>query len=313
MNNTADKTARIAVIGSCNVDVVTFYKRFPKAGETVMGERFDMGFGGKGANQAVAARLCGADVQMVARVGDDLFGPATVANFERLGIDAREVRVLPGQSSGVAPIFVDPNGQNSIFVVAGANLALTPADVETVLPQLAGARCLVLQLEIALETVYAAVQHARARGIRCILNPAPAQALDLARLRGLDYFIPNESEAQALTGLPVGTLAETEACARALVAAGLSRVILTLGERGAMLAHERGCEHIPAFPVETVDTTGAGDAFIGSFATFLDEGLPERAAIARANLYAALSTTKVGTQKSFASRTEFEREWQKRL
>src|ERR1700728_4512290 len=167
------KHPRIAVVGSANVDLTTFSDRFPAPGETIFGQKFDLGFGGKGANQAVAARLCGADVFMVARVGDDLFGPATIDNFKKLGIDSSHVKKVEGLSSGVAPIFVEPNGQNRILVVKGANDELKPVDVDTAAEMLKTADCIVLQFEIPLETVYHTIAFARKHGIRCIVNPAP--------------------------------------------------------------------------------------------------------------------------------------------
>lgn len=306
------KQSRIAVVGSANVDLTTFSDRFPKPGETIFGDHFDLGWGGKGANQAVAARLCGAAVAMVARVGNDLFGPATVANFQAQGIDATHVRILDGTSSGVAPIFVESSGQNRIIVVKGANDRLLPADVDEAHDVLEAADCIVLQFEIPLQTVYHAVAFARQRGIRCIVNPAPAQPVNLAALAGVDYFMPNETEAETITGMPVRSVDDAAACARHLVAQGMKRVVVTLGEKGALLAHEGGTELVPPFAVATRDTTGAGDAFVGSFAVFLGEGFPEREALARANLYAALSTMNVGTQKSFVTRERFEQEWQAR-
>ncbi len=255
----------IAVVGSANVDLTTFNDVFPRPGETIFGKKFDLGFGGKGANQAVAARLCGANVGMVARVGGDLFGPATIRNFESQGIDATHVRIAEGVSSGVAPIFVDPRGQNRIIVVKGANDTLSPEDVDAAAPLLRKADTIVMQFEIPLPTVYHTVRFARANCIRCIVNPAPAQPVDLKQV-----------------------------------------------ERGSLVAGSDGFDLIPPFKVQALDTTGAGDAFIGSFAVFLSEGLPEKEALTRANLYAALSTTKAGTQKSFCSRAEFEREWQNR-
>ncbi len=302
----------IAVVGSANVDLTTFHDAFPKPGETIFGKSFDLGFGGKGANQAVAARLCGANVAMVAKVGNDLFGPATIKNFESLGIDPGYVSTAEGVSSGVAPIFVDPEGQNRIFVVKGANDLLGPEDVDAAEPLLRKANAIVLQFEIPLHTVYHTVKLAKGKGIRCIVNPAPALAVDFEPLRGVDYFIPNESEAETITGMPVHTSGDAKECAQHLLEQGLQRVIITRGERGCLLAGNEGTEIIPPFKVESVDTTGAGDAFIGSFAVFLGEGLSEKEALRRASLYAALSTTKVGTQKSFWGRAEFEQEWQKR-
>ena len=306
------KRPRIAVVGSANVDLTTFTDRFPKPGETIFGQKFDLGFGGKGANQAVAARLCGAEVFMVARVGSDLFGPATIENFRKLGIDPTHVKQLEGLSSGVAPIFVEPSGQNRIIVVKGANDALKPADVDAAADMLKSADCIVLQFEIPLETVYYTVAFARKHGIRCIVNPAPAQPIDTQALAGLDYFIPNESEAETITGLPVTQYRRREEVRREAASGGIRRVIITLGANGSLVAGSDTSEHIPAFPVQSVDSTGAGDAFIGSFAVFLGEGLPEREAVRRANLYAGLSTTGVGTQKSFYDRARFDAEWASR-
>jgi len=306
------KRPRIAVVGSANIDLTTFTNRFPKPGETIFGDSFDLGFGGKGANQATACRLCGADVFMIARVGSDLFGPATIENFKRLGIDTTHVKQLEGVSSGVAPIFVEPSGQNRIFVVKGANDRLMPADVDAAADLLKTVDCMVLQFEIPLETVYSSVRFAHANGIRCIVNPAPAASVDLKALTGLDYFVPNESEAETITGMPVRNLEDAKKCAQTLLSGGVKRVIITLGANGSLLAGHDTMEHIPAFQVKSIDSTGAGDAFIGSFAVFLGEGLPEREAVRRANLYAGLSTTGVGTQKSFYDRARYDAEWAKR-
>ncbi len=306
------KRPRIAVVGSANVDMITFADQFPRAGETIFGNKFDLGFGGKGANQAVAARLCGAEVFMVARVGDDLFGPATIANFSKLGIDPSHVRQVTGVSSGVAPIFVESSGQNRIIVVKGANDALKPADVDEAAELLKSVDCIVLQFEVPLETVYYTIQFAHKNGIRCILNPAPAQQIDLAALTGLDYFVPNESEAETISGMPVRNVDDAKKCASHFLAKGIRRVILTLGSNGSLLATRDGMEHLPAYSMKCVDSTGAGDAFIGSFATFLGEQFPEQEAARRANLYAGLSTTGVGTQKSFYDRDRFDREWASR-
>jgi ribokinase len=303
------KRPRIAVIGSANVDLITFSDRFPKAGETIFGQKFDFGFGGKGANQAAASRLCGADVFMIARVGSDLFGPSTIENFNKLGIDATHVKQIEGVSSGVAPIFVEPNGQNRIFVVKGANDLLKPADVDEAADLLKTVDCIVLQFEIPIETVYYSVAFARQNGIRCIVNPAPAQPIDLQALTGLDYLVPNESETETITAMPVRNVDDAKKSAEKLLSGGVKRVIITLGANGSLLAGHDGMEHIPAFGVKSIDSTGAGDAFIGSFAVFLGEGSPEREAVRQANLYAGLSTTGVGTQKSFYDRARYDAEW----
>src|SRR5215475_11832234 len=267
------KRPRIVVVGSANIDLVTYTDQFPKPGETIFGQKFDLGFGGKGANQAAAAKLCGAEVFMIARVGSDLFGPATIQNFQAMGIDASHVRQVQGVSSGVAPIFVDSAGQNRILVVKGANDALMPADIDFATDTLKNADCIVLQFEIPLETVYYTVAFARKHGIRCIVNPAPGQPVDMRALEGLDYFVPNESEAETITGMPVRNLEDAKRCADKFLSGGIRRVILTLGANGSLLAGKDGMEHLPAFPVKAVDSTGAGDAFIGSFAVFLGEGV----------------------------------------
>src|SRR5215467_4629192 len=256
----------IAVVGSANVDLTTFNDIFPRPGETIFGKCFDVGFGGKGANQAVAARLCGAKVAMVAKVGNDLFGLATIKNFELLGIDSRYVTTADGVSSGVAPIFVDPEGQNRIFVVKGANDLLAPEDVDAAEPLLRKANAIVLQFEIPLRTVYHTVRFARAKGIRCIVNPAPAQAVDFEQLHGVDYFIPNESEAETITGMSVNSAGDAKDCARYLLEQRAQRVIITRGERGCLLANEEGTALVPPFKVESVDTTGAGMRLTGTFA-----------------------------------------------
>jgi ribokinase len=303
---------RIAVVGSAVTDLTTFTDVFPRPGETLFGKGFDLGFGGKGANQAVAARLCGAEVMMVAKVGDDLFGQATIDNFASFGIGTKHVHIVAGAPTGVAPIFVEPNGQNRIIVVKGANDRLAPADVDAAAPELERVDAIILQFEIPLETVYHTIRFARAHNIRCIVNPAPAVPANLAELAGADYFIPNETEAEQLTGLPVRSEAEAVTCAAALLAKGFRRVVITLGARGSLLADASGHTHVPPFPVTPTDTTGAGDAFIGSLAVFLAEGVPQQGALARANLYAALSTARIGTQKSFPRRGDFEAEWDRR-
>jgi ribokinase len=295
----------IVVVGSANIDLTTMTDAFPRPGETIFGTGFHLGFGGKGANQAVAASLCGARVSMIARVGDDLFGPAYIDNLRARGIDTTHVTITRGVSSGVAPIFVDSSGQNRILVVKGANDRLMPADIDAAEDVLRTADCVVQQLEIPLATVYHTLRLARRHGVRSILNPAPGQALDLAEVANADYVIPNETEAEALSGMPAGSLEEARACAGCLRGRGLRGVIVTLGANGALF----GDEHVPAHRVNAVDTTGAGDAFIGAFATFLAGGDAEAEAIRKANVYAALSTLGIGTQSSFVRREVFEEVW----
>ena len=299
---------RIVVVGSANIDLTTFTDQFPRPGETIFGRDFSLGFGGKSANQAVAARLCGADVAMVARVGDDMFGEATIQNFKSFGIDTSQVLITPGVSTGVAPIFVESNGQNRILVVKGANDRLTPDDIYAAKEVILSADKVVLGLEIPLLTSIKAMQFAKEHGIQTIFNPAPAQVLDLAEIGFADYVIPNETEAEILSGLPVRNLEEARTCAKSLLEHGLRRVIITLGAKGSLF----GDHHIAPFAVDPVDTTGAGDAFIGSLAVFLSSGHGELEAISRANLYAALSTMAIGTQKSFVTADRFNEEWRRR-
>jgi ribokinase len=303
------KPFRIAVVGSANIDLTTYTDRSPRPGETVFGDDFVLGFGGKGANQAVAAQSCGAKVDMVARVGDDLFGAATIKNFKSLGVGTRHVKKVKRISSGAATILVDEAGQNRIVVVKGANDKLTTRALTEASPTLRRADIIIVQFEIPMPTIYQTVRFAEQNGLRCILNPAPACEVDLKRISSVDYFIPNESEAETIAGTPVRNEKQAKACATHFVNQGLRRVIITLGAQGALVAGPNTMEMIPAFPVVPIDTTGAGDAFIGSFATFLAEGFPEREAVARANLYAALSTTRKSAQASFISRTRFNREW----
>ena len=267
------RSPRIAVVGSANVDLTTFVHRFPKPGETVFGKEFHLGFGGKGANQAVAAHRCGADVRMVARVGEDLFGTATIEHLEAEGIDTAHVKAIANTSTGVAPILVDETGQNSILVVKGANDLLMPAAVDLAAEALAEADCIVLQLEIPLETVYHTIDLARSQGVRCILNPAPGQPLDLERIRSVDYLIPNESEAEAISGVAVDNSEDAAACAAELLDRGLERVVITLGAQGALVAGADGTRVVPPFPVEAIDTTGAGDMYAGGLLYGITNGM----------------------------------------
>src|ERR1700731_1568980 len=269
------KRPRIAVVGSANIDLTTFTNQFPKPGETIFGQSFDLGFGGKGANQAVAARLCGAEVSMVARVGSDLFGPATLENFRKQGIDTTHVKQVEGLSSGVAPIFVEPNGQNRILALKGLNDAIKATGVDAAAGGFNAADSIVLQFEIPLETVYYTVAFARKHGIRCMVNPAPGQSVEMGALNGLDYFVPNESEAEAVTGMAVRNVADARKGAEKLRENGIRRVIITLGANGSLLVGAGVSEHVPAVSVNSVDSSGAGDAFIGSFVASLTEGTPD--------------------------------------
>jgi ribokinase len=298
---------KITVVGSNNIDLVTYIKRMPREGETIVAPRFEMGFGGKGANQAVAAALLGADVSMVTRVGGDMFGPHTRRNFERFGIETSHIESVDGVSSGVAPIFVDENSKNSILIVKGANDCLKPGDIEKAKKRILESDIVIMQLEISLQTVYHAMDLCEAHGVQVILNPAPADpGLELNRIASAAYVIPNELELQSLTGMPTRSLEEVKRAAGALLAKGLSKIIVTLGDKGSLLLADGQELLVPAHAVESRDTTGAGDAFIGCFAVYLVETGSAADAMELASKYAAFSTMKPGTQKSFLDRKSFE-------
>jgi ribokinase len=297
---------RIGVVGSNMVDLVTYVSRMPARGETVEAPSFEMGHGGKGANQAIAAAMLGASVVMVTAVGDDMFADATIRNFERFGIDTRYVKRVKGKSSGVAPIMVEPTGENSILIIKGANAELLPVDIENAAEVLKTCDVILLQLEIPLETVYAAIAFGTKHGVKTVLNPAPATPdLKIEGIRGVTFFIPNETELAILTGLPVDTEAEVVAAARSLLAKGIETVIVTLGSRGALLTTPAEARRVEPVAVNVVDTTGAGDAFVGSFARFFAAGLALEDALAQAARYGADSVTRRGTQKSYASMDQF--------
>jgi len=290
----------IAVIGSNMVDLISYIHRMPAEGETVEAPEFRMGCGGKGANQAVAAARLGSEVVMVSRVGDDVFADTTLANFERHGI--RTDHVLRSEAtSGVAPIFVDPDSHNSIIIVKGANALLTPQDVEAAREDIARCGLIVLQLEIPLETVYAAIDLGEELGIPVLLNPAPASPeLDLARITGVEFLVPNETELELLTGMPVSSLEDITKATDVLLTAGISNVIVTLGSRGALWAHADGQEIVDAPAVQAIDTTGAGDAFIGCFSTTWVRSGDVLEAIRAGSAYASDSVMRPGTQTSYA-------------
>ncbi|MDY5147365.1 ribokinase [Actinotignum sanguinis] len=295
----------IAVIGSNMVDLISYINRMPRDGETVEAPDFALGCGGKGANQAVAAARLGSAVRMVTRVGNDLFADNTVANFERNGIDTTYV-LRTAATSGVAPIFVNPDSQNSIIIVQGANSLLTPADIDAAATEISRCKLIVLQLEIPLETVYYAIDFGVKHGIDVLLNPAPAQPdLLLSRVRACTYFTPNESELSLLTGMPVETIPDVRNAAHTLLEAGMRNVIVTLGGRGVLWVAEGVDMLLPATPVEAVDTTGAGDAFIGCFSHYVVATGDIEYSLRMANRYAADSVTKRGTQTSYASKEEF--------
>lgn len=300
----------IAIIGSNNFDLITYITRMPVEGETIEAPDFRMGFGGKGSNQAVAAARLGSEVLMVTCVGSDLFADSTIQNYVDNGIDTRFVKQVEG-SSGVAPIFVDPDARNSVIIVKGANNQLTPADLEAAQEEIAKCKLIVVQLEIHLDTVRAAIDLGNRLGVPVLLNPAPAtKDLGLEWVSKCTYCMPNETELALLTGMRVDTLDDIKNAAHALLDTGVKHVIVTMGERGVLwVTADRHEEYIPQLTVNAVDTVGAGDAFIGCFAHEISRGQSILDALHTANAYAAYSVTGHGTQSSYPTAEEFAR-WQ---
>ena len=299
---------KIAVIGSTNMDLVSYTDTIPAAGETREATGFHTACGGKGANQAVAAGKLGAHVMMVTVIGDDLFGEKSMDNFMDNNIDTEYVWTATGVASGVATILVDSTSQNRILIHKGANACLTPEVIDEAADALRECGLIVLQLEIPLETVYAAIDFGVANGIPVLLNPAPAtKELSMEKACLCDFFVPNETELAILTGMPTGTEAEIKKAAMSLVNRGLKNVIVTMGSKGSMWVSKNDFLVIPAKTVDAVDTTGAGDSFIGCFVENYSRtrSIPE--AMKEASLYASFSVTRKGTQDSYLTKDEFDK------
>lgn len=296
--------ARVMVVGSSNTDMVVRTRRIPAPGETVLGGDFQMVSGGKGANQAVAAAQLGAEVMLVARVGTDIFGEQAIASIGAAGVSTQYILRDEAASSGVALIFVDEAGQNSIVVAPGANARLRPEDVEAARPAFVDADVVVLQLEVPLETVGYAISVARELGKQVILNPAPAADLPAGFLQGVTVITPNEVETAMLLGWPMDKPLDGQEAARALLDLGVSTAVVTLGPQGAAVATSGRMWRVEALPVQPVDTTAAGDCFTGALACALGEGREIGAAVAFANAAAALSVTRPGAQPSMPTRQE---------
>ncbi len=302
----ARKKPRIVVVGSSNTDMIVRMPRIPRPGETVIGGDFQTAGGGKGANQAVAAARAGADVALVARVGNDPFGHQALAGFIRDGIDTRFVKVDGSAPSGVAFIIVDGGGQNSIAVASGANARLSAADVGAASERIGAADILVLQLEVPLSSVRYATDIAAKAGVRVLLNPAPARALDEAFFHRVSILTPNETEAEALSGVSIRTTQSIPRAAARLIAKGAGSVVITLGRAGAYYDDGSNRGWTPSFKVKAIDATAAGDVFTGALAVSLAEGRPLGEAVRFANAAAALSVTRMGAQPSAPKRKEID-------
>lgn len=298
---------KIVVVGSSNTDMIVKVPRIPKPGETILGGKFTIAAGGKGANQAVAASRAGGEVTLIARVGDDMFGRQARKGFESDHINVEYVKTDKAEPSGVALIFVDEKGENSIAVASGANAGLSPQDVDEAKDIIKSADILLMQLETPLETVAKAADIANQAGVKVILNPAPACPLNDDLLSKLSVITPNESEAELLTGFAVTDVSSAGKAALALLDIGLEMVIITMGSKGAFLKTRDESEIVPGFNVDAVDTTAAGDVFNSALAVALAEGRTLVEAIRFANAAAALSVTKLGAQPSAPKRDEIER------
>ena len=295
----------IVVVGSINMDLVVRMPQIPKPGETLLGGVFKTFPGGKGANQAVAAARLGAQVTMIGCVGDDAFGREMRATLESEGINTTHILVHSVAATGVALIQVDSQGQNSIAVASGANFRLTSTDVEKAMQTIGEFNALVMPLETPLETIYAAAKIASSRGAKVLLNPAPAQVLDQGLLELVDVLLPNEYEIALMTGLPVQTASDVSRAFLKLHQLGVKNLLVTMGVQGAVLFDENGQESlIPAWQVQAVDTTAAGDCFVGALAVGLCEGKSLLAAAEFASAAAALSVTREGAQPSLPRRVE---------
>jgi len=300
----------VIVVGSANVDLIARTSHIPRPGETVLGSDFTTALGGKGANQAVGVARLGAQVTFVARVGQDNFGDQCLAGYQAEGMETRFVIRDPEAPTGVALIAVADDGENSIIVASGANMRLSPQDVEAAAPVFDEADTLLLQLEIPIETILAAVQLAHDKGLRVILNPAPARSLPQALLQLVDVITPNRVELAQLLGVDESEIQQKndEQLAKSALSLGPSSAVVTLGAQGALAAGSWGWVRVPAFPVTVVDTTAAGDAFSAGLAVALGSG---RMALDQATRYAcacgALAATKMGAQPSLPNAAAVER------
>ena len=296
----------ITVIGSLNMDLITITEKSPRVGETLIGISFKQSAGGKGANQADSIAKLGGKVNMIGRVGEDDFGKALVQSLKKDGVDVSKISVSKKASTGIATIIVNGSGDNSIIVVPGANYEVTPSDIDNSIDVISKAKMIIAQLEVPLDTITYSFKKAKEYGVYTILNPAPAQPLSDELLRMTDLLVPNEIELEILSGKPLVTQDDMYVAARTLLNKGVKEIIVTLGSQGCLYMNENESIHYPAYKVEVVDTTAAGDSFIGGIATALSEGKPIKEAIGLATKVSALTVTRLGAQISLPLREEVE-------
>lgn len=295
---------KIIVIGSSNVDMVVRTSHLPAPGETILGGEFFMNQGGKGANQAVAIKRLGGNLIFMAKLGNDVLGRQSVGYFKKEGIDTRYIALDEDSASGVALISVDDHAENSIVVASGANMLLNEQDVDKMLEEMCEGDILLMQLEIPLQTVEYAARKAFGKGVKVVLNPAPARSLPKELFRHLYMVTPNRIEAEMLTGIKIANDADVEKVAEEICAMGVKNVIITLGSKGCLIREEGVSYRIDAFKVEPVDTAAAGDTFNGALCVGLSEGMDLKQAAVMASKASSIAVTRMGAQSSIPYREE---------
>lgn len=295
---------KIIVIGSSNVDMVVRTSHLPAPGETILGGEFFMNQGGKGANQAVAIKRLGGNLIFMAKLGNDVLGRQSVGYFKKEGIDTRYIALDEDSASGVALISVDDHAENSIVVASGANMLLNEQDVDKMLEEMCEGDILLMQLEIPLQTVEYAARKAFGKGVKVVLNPAPARSLPKELFRHLYMVTPNRIEAEMLTGIKIANDADVEKVAEEICAMGVKNVIITLGSKGCLIREEGVSYRIDAFKVEPIDTTAAGDTFNGAVCVGLSEGMDLKQAAVMASKASSIAVTRMGAQSSIPYREE---------
>jgi ribokinase len=296
--------SKILVVGSINMDLVTRVSKAPKTGETVLGEDFKQIPGGKGANQAVAMARLGSDVAMIGMVGEDSFGDTLLSAIKKDGVDISGIGRCSGKSTGIATIVVDDDANNSIIVVSGANFEMKKEDIDKNIKLYEDSKIVVHQLETPLDIVEYSLKVSKALGKTTILNPAPAKSMSDEIIKNVDYLIPNETELEILSGMPVKTKEDILLACRKMMEKGVKKLIVTLGSKGAIYVDSEGSKEFGVYKVEAVDTTAAGDSFIGGFTAAFSKGKPVEEAMDFAAKVGAITVTREGAQTSLPTLDE---------